>query len=206
MDHFSCENTNCTAYVSIDNSCNMPTEEPWELKKYSSAALDFGDTWILGTQEICQWGLLLDSCTENNSPAFLSIYTGVECKIFHKLLNRRAYSIPTKVGGQGGVFVPQTASFFITDDLQVIPSIPSSGLELLKSSAPTVLGVIEEKIINFGSAELEVKEVRFFSQVLLGNGKIQDRWLMNHFSLSDGMTLPIDDTIRATRDRYGCYA
>lgn len=83
------------------------------------------------------------SCTENNSPVYLSMYYGVKCKICHKLLNSRAYLIPAEVGGQEGVFVPQTASVLITDDLQVvIPNIPSSVLALLKSSAPIDLEVI----------------------------------------------------------------
>lgn len=102
------------------------------------------------------------SCTENNSPAYSSMYYRVKCKICRKLLNSRAYLIPTEVGGQGGVFVPQTASFLITDDLQVIPNIPSSVLALLKSSAPTDLEVIEEKIFNFGSTEVNSFSSKFF--------------------------------------------
>ncbi|KAK1398301.1 hypothetical protein POM88_008164 [Heracleum sosnowskyi] len=94
------------------------------------------------------------NCTEGNSHSYLSTYNNVLCKNCYKYLNRKAHFFPTTAGGEQGVFVPPNASFVITDDLQVIPNIPSAMFALFKGSGITDFGVLEEKTFNIRSTEI----------------------------------------------------
>lgn len=102
------------------------------------------------------------NCIKSDMVAYVSNYSGVECKNCSQFLNKKAYFTAATVENQHGVFVPLTTSFIITDDLSVLPNIPASTLEILKNSGITDFGVLEERTLNLGSTEVHQICTSFF--------------------------------------------
>lgn len=101
-------------------------------------------------------------CTKNSYTPFFSMYKGLKCKNCSKLLNRSACNLNDIDSGKDGVFVQPTESFVITNDLHVIPNIPASTLAILESSGSTDFGVLEEKTLKIGYAEVYLFCFNFF--------------------------------------------
>lgn len=100
---------------------------------------------------ICKnWGC---SC---GSTASVSTRTTVKCSCGN-LMNRAVIvdSNVSAVHGEGGVFVIETASFIISDDLHVIPNLPDNALGLLKDLEIRDIGVLEEISMDIGFKEVK---------------------------------------------------
>lgn len=69
---------------------------------------------------------------------------------------REANNIMTnKSTGKGRAFVTETASFIVTDDLHVIPNLPTTVFELFQKWGISDLDAVDE--INFNIGYKEVK-------------------------------------------------
>ncbi|KAK1398295.1 hypothetical protein POM88_008158 [Heracleum sosnowskyi] len=69
-------------------------------------------------------------------------------------INIDVYMCASTNEGDKGVFVTDSASFVIQDDLKVIPSNLARTLDILKSSGITDFEVLEERTLKLGSSEI----------------------------------------------------
>lgn len=101
---------------------------------------------------ICEnWG-----CSRG-SYGYFSTYDTAKCNECKKLFNREIRLKDSNVNqseGNEGVFVTQTASFAISDDLHVIPNMPGSTLGLLNNSGIRDFRALEERKLKIGFNEI----------------------------------------------------
>ncbi|KAK1398298.1 hypothetical protein POM88_008161 [Heracleum sosnowskyi] len=86
--------------------------------------------------------------------ASFSTSSTTKCQRCGKFMIAPVYMCASTNEGDKGVFVTDSASFVIQDDLKVIPSNLARTLDILKSSGITDFGVLEERILKIGSSEI----------------------------------------------------
>ncbi|XP_074364901.1 uncharacterized protein LOC141705942 [Apium graveolens] len=93
-------------------------------------------------------------CTLDQDFPSLSTSNIAKCRQCREYLNMPIrYEDDTREGNDG-VFFAQTASFIVSDDLNVFPNTVGSVLEILDSSGISDFGVLEEATLQFGSHEI----------------------------------------------------
>lgn len=94
------------------------------------------------------------SCTIQGDFPSISSYNTVKCRHCGEYLSRLInYRVDTSEANEG-VFLSQTASFVIIDDLHVTPNTMGSTLGILESTGITEFGLLEEKMLQIGSSEV----------------------------------------------------
>ncbi|KAK1398294.1 hypothetical protein POM88_008157 [Heracleum sosnowskyi] len=94
------------------------------------------------------------SCTIERDLPSISSYSSVKCRHCGEYLSRLInYRADTSEANEG-VFLSQTASFVISDDLHVTPNTMDSTIRILESTGIKEFGVLEEKMLQIGSSEI----------------------------------------------------
>lgn len=112
--------------------------------------IDIGDTKSV-KYFICEALCLKDFYCERGS---FSTYSSVKCKRCGAFLKKAVQFNDRTNAGDEGIFVRETSSFVISDDLSVIPNTPGSTLGILESSGIKDFSVLEENTLKLGSSEV----------------------------------------------------
>ncbi|KAI7725306.1 hypothetical protein M8C21_017947 [Ambrosia artemisiifolia] len=92
----------------------------------------------------------------NFSQAFISTCNKAKCRGCGKLMNKEVgYKKPNVcVGGRGGVFVSDIATFIVTDDLRVMPYTSASSIQLLTDIGITDYSCLDNLKLDMGCEEI----------------------------------------------------
>ncbi|KAK1373932.1 hypothetical protein POM88_030125 [Heracleum sosnowskyi] len=104
--------------------------------------------------------------------AYLSTYSTLKCKSCGNFLSKAVHLNATDNDNKDdeGVFVADTSSFVISDDLRVIPNNPASTLAILESIGIKDFDVLEENKLQLGPNEiLNLLERTFLSKTPLSD-------------------------------------
>ncbi|KAK1398297.1 hypothetical protein POM88_008160 [Heracleum sosnowskyi] len=94
-------------------------------------------------------------CTVDQDFPSLSTCNVAKCRQCREYLNMPIrYEDEYPRESNDGVFFAQTASFIVTDDLNVFPNTVGSVLEILDTAGISDFGVLEETTVQFGSHEI----------------------------------------------------
>ncbi|KAI7743916.1 hypothetical protein M8C21_032027 [Ambrosia artemisiifolia] len=90
------------------------------------------------------------------SQAFISTCNKAKCRGCGKLMNKEVgYKKPNVcVGGRGGVFVSDIATFIVTDDLRVMPYTSASSIRLLTDFGITDHSCLDDLKLDMGCEEI----------------------------------------------------
>ncbi|KAK1370713.1 hypothetical protein POM88_036805 [Heracleum sosnowskyi] len=113
-------------------------------------------------------------CFEKNiyrdMPAYITTDSTVKCKTCGELLKEEVDRNAGTSQGDEGVFVTETSSFIISDDLHVIPNNPTSTLKILDSSEIENFAALEEDTLKLGADEfIHLLQLSFSSETPLSD-------------------------------------
>ncbi|CAA0808583.1 Unknown protein [Striga hermonthica] len=130
------------------------------------------------------------NCWFSKFPNVIMYFSGLKCDC-GKPLDKKIYSHMDD--GGGGVFITSKASLIITDDLQILPSVTSSVVQILLNLGITDTIGIEERSVTFGFNEImDLLKGSLVSRAPLTELVLSEK-PMNHVAMKcDIGVLPVD--------------